>query len=50
MKSETPRAGGLLERANVVIDFEVESILRQDSLDITAQDRERIRQGGGRRA
>lgn len=39
-----PQAGGLLERANVVIDYEVESILRQDSLDITAQDRERIRQ------
>ena len=39
-----PQAGSVLERANVVIDFEVESILRQDSLDITAEDRRLIRQ------
>jgi L-asparaginase len=38
-----PQAGSVLERANVVIDFEVESILRQDSLDITAEDRRLIR-------
>ena len=38
-----PQAGGLLERANVVIDYEVVSILRQDSLDITEHDRELIR-------
>jgi L-asparaginase len=38
-----PQAGSVLERANVVIDFEVKSILRQDSLDITAEDRRLIR-------
>jgi len=38
-----PQAASVLERANVVIDFEVESILRQDSLDMTAQDRKLIR-------
>ena len=39
-----PQAGSVLERANVVLDFEVESILRQDSLDITPEDRRLIRQ------
>ncbi len=39
-----PQAGSVLERANVVLDFEVQSILRQDSLDLTAEDRELIRQ------
>lgn len=38
-----PQAGSVLERANVVVDFEVESILRQDSLDMTAEDRRLIR-------
>ncbi len=38
-----PQAGSVLERANVVVDFQVESILRQDSLDITAADRRLIR-------
>ena len=38
-----PQAGGLLERANVVIDYEVQSILRQDSLDMTEKDRQKIR-------
>ena len=37
-----PQAGSVLERANVVIDFSVESILRQDSLDITEEDRRLI--------
>jgi L-asparaginase len=37
-----PQAGSVLERANVVIDFEVESILRQDSLDMTPEDRRLI--------
>jgi len=37
-----PQAGSVLERANVVLDFEVESILRQDSLDMTAEDRRLI--------
>ncbi len=39
-----PQAGGVLERANVVIEYEVESILRKDSLDLTEQDRKLIRQ------
>jgi len=39
-----PQAGSVLERANVVLEFEVESILRQDSLDITPEDRLLIRQ------
>lgn len=39
-----PQASSVLERANVVIDFEVKPILRQDSLDMTAKDRELIRQ------
>jgi L-asparaginase len=34
-----PQAGSVLERANVTTDFEVESILRQDSLSMTAKDR-----------
>lgn len=32
-----------MERANVVLDYEVESIIRKDSLDLTAEDRELIR-------
>jgi len=39
-----PQAGGVLERANVVLEYEVESILRKDSLDLTEQDRKLIRQ------
>ena len=38
-----PQANGVLERANVVLDYEVESILRKDSLDFTDEDRELIR-------
>ncbi len=38
-----PQAGGLLQRANVTVDFQVQSILRQDSLDMTDDDRELIR-------
>ena len=34
-----PQAGSVLERANVTIEFEVESILRRDSLDMTDEDR-----------
>ena len=34
-----PQAGGVLERANVVVDYEVASILRKDSLDLTDEDR-----------
>jgi L-asparaginase len=38
-----PQANGVLERANVVLDYEVESIIRKDSLDLTDEDRELIR-------
>lgn len=38
-----PQAGGVLERANVCFTYEVESILRQDSLDLTDEDRQVIR-------
>lgn len=39
-----PQANGVLERANVVLDYQVESIIRKDSLDFTDEDRELIRQ------
>jgi len=39
-----PQAGGVLQRANVVLDYEVESILKKDSLDFTAKDRALIRE------
>jgi len=39
-----PQANGVLERANVVLDYEVESILKKDSLDFTDEDRALIRQ------
>ncbi len=39
-----PQAIGVLERANVVLDYEVESIIRKDSLDFTDEDRELIRE------
>ncbi|MCK5070856.1 MAG: asparaginase [Desulfocapsa sp.] len=38
-----PQANGVLERANVVLDYEVESIMKKDSLDFTDEDRELIR-------
>jgi L-asparaginase len=38
-----PQAGGVLERANVSLEYEVESILRKDSLDLTDEDRDLIR-------
>ena len=38
-----PQAKGVLEKANVVVDYEVESILKKDSLDLTDSDREFIR-------
>ncbi len=38
-----PQAGGVLERANVCFDYEVTSILRQDSLDLTDDDRMKIK-------
>ena len=39
-----PQANGVLERANVVLNYEIESIIRKDSLDLTDEDRELIRQ------
>ncbi len=38
-----PQANGVLERANVSLDYEVESIIRKDSLDFNDEDRELIR-------
>ena len=38
-----PQANGVLERANVALDYEVESIIKKDSLDFTDEDRELIR-------
>lgn len=37
-----PQARGVIERANVVVEYEVESILKKDSLDITVADRKKI--------
>lgn len=39
-----PMATKILEEANVTFEYEVESILKKDSLDITDEDREHIRQ------
>jgi L-asparaginase len=39
-----PMAAPLLEEANVSFEFEVESILKKDSLDLTDEDRQAIRQ------
>jgi L-asparaginase len=38
-----PMAGPILEEANVTFDFEVESILMKDSLDMEDTDRENLR-------
>ena len=38
-----PQARGVLEKANVVVEYEVESILKKDSLDMTDPDREFIK-------
>ncbi len=38
-----PMASALLEEANVTIDYEVESLLKKDSLEMDADDRELIR-------
>jgi L-asparaginase len=37
-----PQAGSVLERANVAFEFELQSVLRQDSLDMTDKDRKMI--------
>jgi L-asparaginase len=38
-----PQASGVLERANVVVDYEVASLMQKDSLDLDDSDREIIR-------
>lgn len=38
-----PQASGVLERANVVVDYDVSSIMQKDSLDINDADRELVR-------
>jgi L-asparaginase len=38
-----PQAGDVLQRANVVIKYKIESILRKDSLDMTAANRRLVR-------
>lgn len=38
-----PQAPGILERANVVVDYEVVSLMQKDSLDIDDSDREKIK-------
>jgi L-asparaginase len=37
-----PQAAGVLERANLAVEYIVESVLRKDSLDMTNKDRELI--------
>jgi L-asparaginase len=39
-----PQAPGVLERANVVLDYELVPIMQKDSLDLNDADRETIRQ------
>ena len=39
-----PMAIDILEEANVTFEYDVESILKKDSLDITTEDRKHIRQ------
>ena len=39
-----PQASGVLERANVVVDYEVTSIMQKDSLDIDDLDRAKVRE------
>lgn len=38
-----PQASGVLERANVVVDYEVTSLMQKDSLDLDDSDRKLIR-------
>lgn len=38
-----PQVAEILRRGNVTFDFEIESIIRKDSLDLTAEDIENIR-------
>lgn len=38
-----PQAKGVLERANVILEYDVKSILKKDSLDFTDTDRELVK-------
>lgn len=38
-----PQADDVLKRANVVLDYLIQSVMRKDSLDFTDQDRELVR-------
>ena len=38
-----PQASGVLERANVIVDYEVIPIMQKDSLELNDSDREKIR-------
>lgn len=42
-----PQAPDILKRANVVFDYETEAILKKDSLELTDEDRQTIREGVG---
>lgn len=37
-----PQAGSVLQRANVVLDYEIESLMRKDSLDMRDEDRQML--------
>lgn len=39
-----PQVAGILQRANVVVDFDVTSLMKKDSLDIDNSDRQIIRE------
>ena len=43
-----PQIAEFLREANVTLDFQVRSLLRKDSLDLTDRDRERIREAVAR--
>lgn len=38
-----PQAGGVLERANVDLEYDLTSVFKKDSLDLTTEDRQAIR-------
>jgi len=39
---QDPKVEGILKEANVAVDYDIESLLKKDSLDITEEDRELI--------
>lgn len=40
---EEPQISGILERANVVVDYEIVEVLRKDSLEMNDEDRAKVR-------